>query len=127
MNFISDFHEYTERRHKEYKNFQPVFCKPLGSYVYFDSDGFRHLRFKTRYKIRPPAEQKYKLDLLSGIHVALSRAELVFEHRRFFHNNKDVHYWAVVGRWRRAVYLRVIIKQTGNGKFHFWSVMKHKK
>jgi hypothetical protein len=126
MHFIPDFHEYIERRHKQYKALKPVFCKPLGEYVYFDSDGFRHLLFKTRHKVRPITEQKYKLDLVPGIRSALTKATVILEQRKSVHNDKEIRYWAVVGKWRNFIHLRVIIKRVGSGKLRFWSVMRQK-
>ena len=125
MVFIPDFYTYIEEKRKEYRTFQPVFCTALGAHVHFNTEGFRHLLFKTHRQPRPEAEQKHKLSLLSAVLPILAKSHTVYEYREEGVRRK-VAYFALVGYYEaRHEKVRVIVRKNGTGAFFFCSVMRH--
>jgi hypothetical protein len=93
----------------------------LNEQVTFNSNGFNHLRFHMEHKARTKAEQVYKLSFLPHVRTVIIKASEIEEHRKI---NKS-EYWslcATIGKEELKV--RVVIRRIGNGKLHFWSVMK---
>ena len=56
--------ELITTRRNEYKNYAPAYCGTIRAYVFFNADGFNHLRFHTDGSPRKQDEQMYKLGLL---------------------------------------------------------------
>jgi len=123
-------------RREEYKNYIPPYCSVIRDYIFFNSEGFNHLRFRTDGSPRKESEQIYKLRLLSLVIPAIKMATTVEKYERRLapigrkkknglRVMKEIEYWAilaVVGRQR--VKIKVILRRIGTGKIHFWSVMK---
>jgi hypothetical protein len=132
----NSFHNLLYRRRTEYKRMVPIYCPTLREYVYFNSDGFNHLRFRVDGSPRKPEEQMYKMGLLPLVAPTIINAKSVDKYERRLApigrkkvNGgpilKEIEYWgliAVVGQ--QNVKVNVVLRRIGNGKIHFWSVMK---
>jgi hypothetical protein len=69
------FQNLLDKRREDYKTWAPVYSSALREYVFFNMQGFNHLRFKITNTPRKPSETMYKLGLLplvrSVIHTAV--------------------------------------------------------
>jgi len=95
--------------------------------------GFTHLRFKTDNTPRNPKEAMYKMGLLPLVPTVIKNANRVDRYEKRMapiggtrqRVIKEIEYWslvAIVGK--QKVKIKVIVRKIGNGKLHFWSVMK---
>jgi hypothetical protein len=123
-------------RRTEYKKYRPVYCACLREYVFFNANGFNHLRYHIDGRPRKPAAQMYKLGLLPLVIPAIRAAPCADQYVRRLapvgRKKKDgekilkeVQYWsliAVVGQ--KGVKIKVVLRKIGTGQLHFWSVMK---
>ena len=131
------FKELLDQRRKEYKAFIPVYCSTLREYIFFNSDGFNHLRFNIDGTPRKETEQMYKLGLLPLVRPVIYTATTVEKYERRLapigrkRKNgqkilKEIEYWALVAVvGKQNVKMKVVLRKIGkNGKIHFWSTMK---
>lgn len=128
--FLDLLHE----RRDDYKAWVPVYCVAVHEYVYFNMQGFSHLRFKINNTPRNPKEAMYKLGLLPLVRPVIHAATVVKKYERRVAPIggsrkvvlKEMEYWAVesiVGK--KNTRIRVILRKIVGGKHtHFWSVMK---
>lgn len=128
------FKRLLEKRRDDYKKWVPVHCLALQDYVFFNSQGFNHLRFKIDNTPRNPKEAMYKLGLLplvrSVIHVATKVEDyekrispIGGERKRVL---REMEYWSLVDIvGKQKVKIRVVLRRIINSKkIFFWSVMK---
>ena len=128
------FQELLDKRRDEYKTWVPIYCVAIRDYVFFNMQGFNHLRFKVDNTPRNPSEAMYKLGLLPLVRPAIHAATVVAKYERRIapvggsrtKELKEMEYWAietVVGK--HNVRIRVILRKLiGGERAHFWSVMK---
>jgi len=128
------FLELLEERRNDYKTWVPVYCVAVHDYVFFNMQGFNHLRFKIDNTPRNPKESMYKLGLLPLVRPAVHLATVVEKYERRIApiggsrkiTLKEMDYWAVesiVGRKNARV--RIILRKLVGGEhIHFWSIMK---
>ena len=106
----------------------------LGSYVNFNSIGFRHLQYKSGGARRNSKEIIYKLKLLPLVAPVVKNATHIFEERIVYvkmSRKKNSSYQkaiayaltAKVGK-NKSINVKVIILKIGNGNYFFYSVMK---
>jgi len=95
-----------------------------GGKVIFNSKGLSHLFYKGSQKIfaRSHDETKVRVSLLARALEVLKVMPLAQEESVFVVHGKKVRYWAfeAVINDRRV---KVVVRQVGNGKKHFWSVI----
>jgi|SRR3989344_5721172 len=128
------FEALKEKTHKLFLQNPLVRCPFFGSEVTLNSDGFHHLQFSARRE-RAKEEQVLKFSLVplalqvirkSGTHQEYRKTlEIVGEKKRDgFSPSKKVQYWAFVAIiGEKPIKIRVILRQIGDGKIVFWSVM----
>ncbi|OHA84402.1 MAG: hypothetical protein A2937_01530 [Candidatus Yonathbacteria bacterium RIFCSPLOWO2_01_FULL_47_33b] len=128
------FQKLLEERKTDYGTWVPVFCPALREYVYFNAQGFNHLRFKIDNTPRNPKEAMYKLGLLPLVRSVIHLAVRVDKYERRLSPMggsrkkvyKEIEYWGlieVVGK--QDVKIRVVLRKIVNSdRIHFWSVMK---
>jgi len=127
-----------EKKRREYKAYLPMFCPAVNERVIFNADGFGHLRFHLDGSARKPKEQIYKLSLLPLVRSAIRLAHVVGHEKRFAPVNRkkrhghrvlrEVDYWGLEAKvGKRKTIVRVILRKIGDGKLHFWSVMRVRK
>lgn len=122
------------RRKKDYQTWLPVYCPALREWVFFNMQGFNHLRFNTDNTPRNPKEAIYKLGLLPLVRPVIHRAAKVEKYQKRLSPIggsrrsvlKEIEYWSLVETVGQGnVRVRVILRRVaGSDKFHFWSVMK---
>ena len=123
-----DIQTLIDKTRTYYDSIGRVWCPVLNSFVYFTSEGTRHMLYKTNRKKRPVAEQKYKMALLKpAIRVLKSKNSTIATWR--LNDDSDLDYIAVIcdipDRMRKKNMIRVIIKRTSDGQFNYHSVMRH--
>ncbi len=121
-------------RRDDYKKWLPIYCIAVREYIYFNMQGFNHLRFKIDNTPRNPKEAMYKLGLLPLVRPAIHEATVVKKYERRIAPLggsrkivlKEMEYWTVesiVGKKNTRV--RVVLRRVVGGEhIHFWSVMK---
>lgn len=92
--------------------------------IVFNSKGLSHLFYKGSHKVssRPDKETQIRVSLLPRAVKVLKLMPLAQEENTFTTEGRKVKYWAfeAVVDGRR---IKVIVRQIGNGKKHFWSVI----
>ena len=128
------FQKLLRERKDDYKTWVPVYCSALREYIYFNSQGFNHLRFKIDNTPRKPKETMYKVGLLPLVRSVIHMATKVDKYQRRLSPIggsrtkilKEIEYWGlieVVGK--QNVKIRVVLRIIINSdKIYFWSVMK---
>lgn len=127
--------ELLKKAEHAYNQNSELYCPFFSSKITLNSDGFNHLLYKPNRQIRDIKVQIIKLSLLKKALEIIPKAGTLQEYRDRlekigkklgdgFYKTKRVQYWgfnALVDDNKH--YIRVIIKQIGDGKLTFWSVM----
>jgi len=104
----------------------PYICYPAfpGEKIFFNSKGLSHLFYKDLNKTasRNLKEVKMRVNLLPRALHILTVMPLVQEERKIERNEKTYYYYAFEGIVD-DLRVKVVIKQDGDGKKHFWSVI----
>ncbi|MEK7586668.1 MAG: hypothetical protein AAB453_02245 [Patescibacteria group bacterium] len=128
------FRELLIERKSEYLKWIPIYCSAIRDYVFFNMQGFNHLRFEINNTPRHPKTAMYKMGLLPLVRPVIHSATKVDEYQRRLSPVggsrskvlKEFEYWAitaVVGKQNTK--LKVILRRAiGGEKIYFWSVMK---
>lgn len=133
---LEDFEQIKQKAETYYKSLKPMICPIFNEMIYFTSDGFHHLRFDNTRAERSKVVQRTKLKSLPWAINIIQKTTTVQEFRKnlqiFGKQGKDgfsktveVKYWAFIAitNIEKALRIRVIVRQVGNGQKHFWSVM----
>lgn len=120
------FHSLFERRQKArqfYKQIGFVYCPYLTERIYFNSEGFNHLRYRGPRKERDfkVQELRYRLLYLAPRLLELTHTLQEYEERSFEYSKITSFFGfiAILDRWK----VKVIVKKTGEGRYTFWSVI----
>lgn len=131
-----NYKKLLEKRRKEYKNYFPIICPCIKELINFNSEGFNHLQFHINGMPRKQPERIYKLNLLPLAIPTIKLANRLekYDCRKGFIGKKDknrgkikkeIEYWAIMASvGKNKIRVRVILRKIGNGKIHFWSIMK---
>lgn len=128
-----NFIDFIKKNKEFYLSWEFVYCKALNSLVYFNMKGFNHLRFKIDNTPRSKKESLYKISLLPLVRPVIYKAINIKKYQKRYSpiggSNKKIYknieYWSLVERvGKKKVLIKVILRRIGNGKIHFWSVMK---
>ena len=90
--------------------------------IIFNSKGINHLIYKGDRSRREMSRIKINIRLLPRAIKLLSRATFYQEETSYEKESKTYRFWtfeAVVAKRR----IKVIVREVGNGKKHFWSVI----
>lgn len=114
-----------ERARRFFKDIKKVNCPTFPKErIVFNSKGLSHLFYKGTKKIntRELSQSSVRIALLSRAVKLLRLANYPQEETTFSVDKKKFHYWAFEGviNGKR---IKVIIRQVGKGKKHFWSVI----
>lgn len=135
---LSNYREVFKKAKNIFSRFRPQICPALNNeLIIFNSNGFNHLRYHVNGLPRPIKEQISKMNLLPLVIPVIKRASSIENYRiresltgsnrnnNANNNYKVIEYWSLVSLvGERRIGVRVIIRKIGNGKFHFWSVMR---
>jgi len=125
MDFKNESYSLAKESLKEfYRAVKRMWCPALSDHIIFDKNGLRHLIGKGKI-IRPKSEQKRRFRLFRFVPEILSdpNADYVCEIKHI--DEKPVRYW-VFNKLVDGLLIRVVIKQTPNGKKRFLSVYEKK-
>lgn len=128
-------HQCLENAKKVYGFQNELYCPYLTTKIALTSDGFNHLQNKPNRQPRNIREQIVKLSLLRKALKIIPKCGTLQEYRERtekvgkksydgFYKMKSVKYWgfhAIIDGKKRKI--KVILKQVGDGKIIFWSVM----
>jgi len=131
------FSNFKKRIRANYDLIMKVHCPVLNEDVYFNAQGFYHLRYEVTGRERTLSEQAFKLHLVEHIEEIVKKATIIDETRlekapigRKKKSGKkiikEVIYYAVSSNPSTAPRTKIIVilRRVGNGKIIFWSVMK---
>ena len=130
-------HEILEKAKSFYNQKNEINCPYFGYKISLTSDGFNHLQHKPNRAPRDVKVQIMKLSLLKKALEIIPKAGTLQEYRDVvekigkkgkdgFFKTKRVQYWgfhAILENKQRKI--KVILKQVGDGKVIFWSVMPY--
>ena len=117
-----------------------IWCPYFKSKITLNADGFNHLLYKPNRQPRNVSEQILKLSLLRKAIGVIRQTGTLQEFRNRieklgkpakdgFMKTKHVQYWgfhAILGE-EKLIKIVVVVKQNGDGKLIFWSVLPHKR
>lgn len=114
--------EFIKKKYLEYKKIGNIKCPAFGNEeVYFNKHGFGHLIRKEGIP-RTPTQQIRRITLLQYAPIILGNAETFTSYKKDELNGCIGHFWTfekVIG----LVTIRVVVRQLGNGRKHFFSIM----
>lgn len=132
---VKEYAEIKKKVAELYATFGSVPCAALGDQrVYFTSEGFNHLVYKAPKKPRDERVQILRFDMLEKAKFILESSttyqeydEIIVNKKvnrrgKWIYKNVVVRCWgfiAIVSKFR----IKVIVKQEGNGKLEFQSVI----
>lgn len=123
----SKFKKIRIHAEKYYKSVGSIKCPYFDSErVYFNSDGFEHLRFKNRFTPRRRTEQYTRFRLLPLAIETIKKSGTLQEYEERIlplkHKGLRLTKYYVFIALINNLRIKVIIKEVGGGKKHFWSV-----
>lgn len=127
------FNKQKKNARKIFNNTKAVFCPYFHQKIFFNSNGFHHLRYSSRRE-RPRKEQLLKFNLLPLAINVIKKSGTIQEFRSDFvktkekSGNKKVVFWALIAicganTGKSNIKIKVILRKIGNGNIIFWSVM----
>lgn len=135
MQDISNYEKIREDTNNFYKNIGKIYCPAFNNEpVFFTSEGFNHLIYKSERKERNKEVQIMKFKLLPK---AKELIQISTTYQEFDESLKEVirkrnkkltketaiaKYWGLIAIIHNTR-IKVIIRQIGNGQKHFWSVI----
>lgn len=117
-----------------YKKIGSVKCPYFKEEIMFNSEGFNHIRYRAARRERHLDVQKMRYTLLKFAQIIIGKSQTLQEHnmiKQFVETEmnkrkesvlKEVHFYgfiAIIDGWK----VKVIVRQIGNGKKHFWSII----
>lgn len=130
------FQKAKAKAKKKYKEKSEINCPFFNRKIKLNSDGFHHLQF-TNNRWRSQDEQILKFNLLPLALNIIEKSGTLQEYRKTmeiaqkgrFSNKKssemkEVEYWGFTSIVSEPkIRVKAILRKTGNGDIHFWSVM----
>lgn len=117
-----EFKLFLIKAKNDYKKIGYIECPAFnGERVYFTSAGFIHLIRKDKI-LRPMKEQIRRLNLMKIVNKIVTNNQKYFEHTLLNNKKPPAQFWSLVID-NNDVYVKVVIRQIGNGNKHFFSVM----
>ena len=118
-----NFQELIKSGHEKYKGIGHVECPAFrGEKVYFNKHGLRHLVRKDK-KIRSIYEQARRFKLLSYAAFVLKESSQFQSKKVGLSVNRADYFWTFA-KTVNSIKIRVIVRQLGNGRKHFFSIME---
>jgi len=122
-----------EKAKNFYHTVKAVYCPYFGEDVIFRSDGLKHIQYRGKHK-RHVNVQKMRYKLLHFAPRLIKKTNTLqeYERKKLFvevkmnkrkvKQFKEVRFFdfiAIIDDWK----IKVIVRQIGNGKKHFWSII----
>jgi hypothetical protein len=114
-------YEEIEPKAKEfYKTIGSVWCPPLNDHIVFNRQGFHHL-IVSKNTPRPKSERKRRFALLPYAQDILKNPDTVIPQNPKDIRSLKVNFW-IFSKKIDGVDIKIIVRQIGNGKKHFFSI-----
>ena len=118
-----NWREYIKKACTEYYKIGSILCPAFGNeLVYFNKRGFNHLLYKGK-DIRSRKEQSVRLNLVSCAVSILQASDRPFRSSTDIIGGYKAYFWAFRGKVG-SVWVRIVVRQLGKGRKHFFSVME---
>jgi hypothetical protein len=117
-----DWDQYIKSAHEKYKKIGAVPCPAFGNeLIYFTRDGWNHLirKGKTPREVR---EQYLRIRLLTYAEYIIRRCTKVSNFKENIINKYPAYFWTIT-RYIDGIHIRIIIRQLGTGRKHYFSIM----
>jgi hypothetical protein len=116
-----DYYQLAKRQAKEeYGKIKSVWSPALGDEIAFNNKGFKHLVGDGR-RPRQKNDRMRRFALLPLASEIIASAKIYEDHRRV----GQTQYWAVAQENNGEI-VRVVIRQIGSGRKHFFSIYNQK-
>lgn len=133
------FNKLKQKTEEEYKKIGCVDNSALKTKIYFNSDGFHHLRYDGHRSERSKKVQQYKFKFLNQAVEILKKSTTIQEYRRSlcpigksdssgFRKTSLVEWFGffAITNFSNSTRIMVVVRKVGeNGQYHFWSVMPY--
>ena len=132
---VSNYQRERADAERFYSQIGKVLCPVFNALVYFTSEGFNHLIYKSNRTERERSVQMMKFRLLPRVKKLLEICTIYQEyeeglqefqvkrHKTRVIETKVVRYWGIIAILE-GMNFKVIVRQVGdNGQKHFWSVI----
>lgn len=133
-----EFKKLKNEIENEYQSIGSIYSPALKAEIFFNSNGWHHLRYDQNRSERSKIIQKNKLIFFKDALRTLKKATTIQEYRRISSPIGDPDekgfcktsttewfaFWAIIS-FIKKIRIRVIVRRVGedDGVFHFWSVM----
>lgn len=125
---MSDIRVLIGKQNSYYKSIVSAFCPLLNDTVYFTSEGFHHLLYKSSGKRRTIDEQYLKLKCLTHAPPIVQNSTRIIETRKeermIKGKKKSVVTYELVDGQKRKHNIAVVVERIGTGKHKFRSVKR---
>lgn len=130
----NNLNKIRQKAKRYYKTIASTYCPYFKERVVFTSEGFNHIRYRTKNKKRHIKVREIRYKLLDMAPKVISYSNTLQEYDlqnlliRIQRNktkkkiSKKVQFFgfiAIINGWK----IKVIVRQVGNGKKHFWSII----
>ncbi len=126
-----EFKKLKDKIHNQYLDIGKIYSPALNSNIFFNSNGWHHLRYDNSRSERKKVVQLNKFRFFGDALSILKKATTIQEYRRISamaHNKESIIEWFAflsIISFVKQIRIKVIIRRVGglNGQYHFWSVM----
>lgn len=137
MGVLSRHKKEREKARVLYESVGSIHCPYFNKEVIYNARGFHHLQYSAGSE-RSKLAQIRKFTLLSKSVDILRQSGTVQQYRKQFgvvgrkkgksghREMKEMQYWGfegILGSNNDMIRVKVVVRQVGDGPFHFWSVM----
>lgn len=135
MSILSNYEKIRKETFRYYSKINTIFSPAFNEKIFFNSEGFNHIIYKTSRREREKSSQLMRFKLLP-LAVKLIEKSTTFQeyeeiikefdvkrHKKRVRVSKLVKYWGLIAIIESKK-IKVIIRQVGeDGAMHFWSLI----
>ena len=129
----AEFKKIKQTTNQEYLSVGFIYNTALKSKIFFNSNGWHHLRYDNNRSERSRLVQLNKFRFLKDAIATIKKSTTIQEYRRSEVTNWRLKkestiewfaFWSIIS-FIKKTRIRVIVRRVGglNGQYHFWSVM----
>lgn len=128
---MEDIRHLKLKARRYYSSLVSIQCPLLGEPVFFTSEGFNHLIYRSNRKPRNINEQFMKLKCLFEAPKVIKACAVISDTRKLKRKIngvlKDVTRYELVHEIEKGIKMRVVVERIGTGRHKFLSIMPHNK
>ncbi len=130
-NNVEEFKRLKNQAHSKYVSIGSVYSPVLRSSIFFNSNGWHHLRYDSNRSERKRIIQLNKFRFFQDAVSTIKKSTTIQEYRRVSVENYEKEsviewfaFWSIIS-FTRQIRIKVIVRRVGgfDGQYHFWSVM----